>query len=212
MIVQADGGGYAFDSDPEQARRALATVAATGREALEDMRRLVGVLRGTGTAAPPADGLGEAAGRRAITMDGLDTLVERARSAGLQVVVQTEGVRPVLAPAVELAAYRTVQEALTNVLRHAGRHARVALSVGYRPDALTLSIVDDGGERLVPVGVTDHRTSAAGTVGNGLVGMRERVAVHGGTFRAGPRLDGGWAVTVTLPVPDGQATDRPVTA
>jgi signal transduction histidine kinase len=111
------------------------------------------------------------------------------------VVVETTGTRTPLAPAIELAAYRIVQEALTNVLRHAGRHAKVTLGVGYRPDALSLSIVDDGGEGLAePV---PHGT------GNGLVGMRERVSVHSGQFQAGPRLDGGWSVLATLPLAAG---------
>jgi signal transduction histidine kinase len=189
MIVQADGGRYAFDSDPDQARTALDTVATTGREALEDMRRLVGVLRGTGASAPSEQA---PEGRQRITMEGLEALVERARSAGLYVTVETTGTRVPLAPAVELAAYRIVQEALTNVLRHAGRHAKVTLSVGYGPDALALSIVDDGGERPGP--------SEGTGVGNGLVGMRERVSVHNGQFAAGPRLDGGWSVSVTLPL------------
>jgi signal transduction histidine kinase len=188
MIVQADGGRYAFDTDPAQARTALDTVAATGRDALEDMRRLVGVLRGSGSTAPeeaPED-------RRRLTMDALDTLVERATSAGLEVVVETTGTRTPLAPAIELAAYRIVQEALTNVLRHAGRHAKVTLGVEYRPGALALSIVDDGGEG--PVEAVPHEA------GNGLVGMRERVSVHNGQFQAGPRLDGGWSVLATLPL------------
>jgi signal transduction histidine kinase len=188
MIVQADGGRYAFDSDPGQARMALDTVASTGREALEDMRRLVGVLRGTASSLPEE----APEGRQRITMDGLDALVERARSAGLYVTVETTGDRVPLAPTVELAAYRIVQEALTNVLRHAGRHAKVTLSVGYEPGALQLSIVDDGGERPAP-------SEGTGT-GNGLVGMRERVSVHNGQFSAGPRLDGGWSVSVTLPL------------
>jgi signal transduction histidine kinase len=188
MIVQADGGRYAFDTDPAQARTALDTVAATGRDALEDMRRLVGVLRGSGSTAPeeaPED-------RRRLTMDALDTLVERATSAGLEVVVETTGTRTPLAPAIELAAYRIVQEALTNVLRHAGRHAKVTLGVEYRPGALALSIVDDGGEG--PVEAVPHEA------GNGIVGMRERVSVHNGQFQAGPRLDGGWSVLATLPL------------
>jgi signal transduction histidine kinase len=186
MIVQADGGRYAFETDPPQARAALDTVASTGREALEDMRRLVGVLRGVGE---PRDGTDD---RRPLTMAGLDTLVERARSAGLDVAVERAGVPPALPPAVELAAYRIVQEALTNVLRHAGRDAKVRLGVGYRPDGLELSIVDDGG--------ASDRNPPFGTPGNGLVGMRERISVHNGRFQAGPRLDGGWSVTATLPL------------
>ncbi len=191
MIVQADGGRYAFDSDPQRARAALGTVADTGREALEDMRRLVGVLRGTGGRDVTGGVLGE---RGRATVEQLDALVDRARSAGLTVTVERDGTRPALPTAVELTVYRIVQEALTNVLRHAGRDAKVNLSIGYAPDTLTLSIVDDGGERAVD---TD---AAVAIAGNGLVGMRERVSVLGGTFTAGPRLDGGWSVEVTIPV------------
>src|SRR5947199_615880 len=115
MIVQADGGRYAFETDPAKARAALGTVADTGRAALEDMRRLVGVLRGTGTGAEPEPE------RRWATVEELDTLVERARSAGLVVDVSTEGDPGPLSAAVGLAVYRIVQEALTNVLRHTGR-------------------------------------------------------------------------------------------
>jgi signal transduction histidine kinase len=207
MIVQADGGRYAFDSDPAQAREALTTVADTGREALDDMRRLVGVLRGTGTGPEPD--------RQWVTVEQLDTLVERARSAGLTVVVEADGVPPPLAPAVELAVHRIVQEALTNVLRHAGRHAKVTLSMAYGPEELALSILDDGGDRLglpgeaAPLEVTAREVTArrAAGPGNGLVGMRERVAVHGGRFRAGPRLDGGWSVEVTIPVREPAARE-----
>jgi signal transduction histidine kinase len=191
MIVQADGGRYAFESEPERAREALTTVADTGRAALEDMRRLVGVLRGTGTDPEPDRGWA--------TIEQLDGLVERARSAGLTVEMSTSGVAPPLAPAVELAVHRIVQEALTNVLRHAGRHAKVTLTMAYGPVDLALSVVDDGGDRPVDP-APGPPAGPAPRAGNGLVGMRERVAVHGGTFQAGPRLDGGWSVDVTIPV------------
>jgi signal transduction histidine kinase len=187
MIVQADGASYALDSEPEQARVAIKQVAATGRDALEDMRRLVGVLRGAATdEADTTD-------RRRAGLDQLDTLLDRARGAGLVLQVTEQGVREALPPAVELAVFRIVQEALTNVLRHAGPQARVALSLWYRPGMVALEVTDDGGGRLA----TDlSRPSGAG---NGLVGMRERVAVHGGTFAAGPRLGGGWSVSAQVP-------------
>jgi signal transduction histidine kinase len=194
MIVQADGGTYAFDRDPEQARRALSTVAETGRDALEDMRRLVAVLRSdstsTGSSPEPEDD------RRRITLDQLDALAERARSAGLAVRLASNGVRPSLPAAVELTVYRIVQEALTNVLRHAGPGAAVELCLSYGPSEVSLSVVDDGGglAGLVPVGAL-----LPSTAGHGLVGMRERISVHGGHFEAGPRPDGGWRVTATVP-------------
>jgi signal transduction histidine kinase len=190
MIVQADGGTYAFDRDPEQARRALSTVAETGRDALEDMRRLVAVLR-SDTAPSGAPSPRNEDDRRRITLDQLDALAERARSAGLAVALVEEGARPSLPAAVELTVYRIVQEALTNVLRHAGTGAAVELCLSYGPESVSLSVVDDGGG-LVPVGAPHQ-------AGHGLVGMRERISVHGGHFAAGPRPEGGWRVTATVP-------------
>jgi signal transduction histidine kinase len=184
MIVQADGAAYALDGEPEQARVAIKQVAATGRDALEDMRRLVGVLRG----AEPAD----PADRRRVT---LDQLVDRARSAGVPMTVHVTGERPDLPAAVELTVYRVVQEALTNVLRHAGTGAAVRLDVRYRPGSVEVEMVDDGAG--APAGPADRPG------GHGLVGMRERVLVHGGTFAAGPVLGGGWRVRAAVPLPDG---------
>lgn len=187
MIVQADGAGYALDQDPEQARIAIKQVAATGRDALEDMRRLVGVLRGAG---PDSD---DTTDRRRAGLDQLATLAERARSAGLTVTVSEDERPPSLPATVELTAFRILQEALTNVLRHAGPGARVALSLRYRPGAVAVEVTDDGGGRLATEPVRANRP------GHGLVGMRERVAVHGGTFAGGPRLGGGWSVTAEIP-------------
>ncbi len=194
MIVQADGASYALDRDPEQARVAIKQVAATGRDALEDMRRLVGVLRG-GDEPDAAD-----VDRRRAGLDQLAALADRARSAGLELSVTEDGDRPGLPPAVELTVFRVVQEALTNVLRHAGPGARVALALRYRPGRVGVEVTDDGGGRLV---AAPPRAASPGTggpgAGHGLVGMRERVAVHGGTFAAGPRLGGGWYVTAEVP-------------
>jgi signal transduction histidine kinase len=192
MIVQADGGGYAFDSDPDQARQALKTVAETGREALEDMRRLVEVLRGTQLEPDGSDG------RIAVTLDRLDPLVERARSAGLSVDVTVTGEQPPLPSAVEVSLYRIVQESLTNVLRHAGAGAHVRLRLGYAPEAVSVSVVDDGGA------ATAGATLSPGS-GHGLVGMRERVNVHGGELAARP-LGSGWAVDATIPLRASAAT------
>ncbi|WP_027343746.1 sensor histidine kinase [Hamadaea tsunoensis] len=186
MIVQADGARYALDGDPDQARTALTTVAATGRGALDDMRRLVGVLRGSRPAEAEAD-------RRRITLAELTTLVDGARSAGLSVDLDAELARP-LPPAIELAVYRIAQEGLTNVLRHAGPGACVALSLRHSADSVTVSVTDDGGTAEIPA-----PRLAEGT-GHGLIGMRERVAVHGGTLDAGPRTGRGWAVRAHIPV------------
>ena len=103
----------------------------------------------------------------------------------------------------ELTVYRIVQEALTNVMRHAGPRAAVELSLSYEPDAVAVSVVDDGGDHLVAVGVGSGHggqpSSETRRAGHGLVGMRERVTVHGGQFEAGPRLSRGWHVAVTVP-------------
>ncbi|MCP2327098.1 signal transduction histidine kinase [Hamadaea flava] len=178
MVVQADGGRYALDADPEKSRQAMATVAETGRAALEDMRRLVGVLRGS--ADSPQS-------RRRITLAELEPLVAGARSAGLTVrVANTVGA--VDAPALELAVYRIVQEGLTNVLRHAGPDAQVDLDLRRDGDEIVVDLCDSG---------CGGTTSAEG---HGLTGMRERVSVHGGTLLAGPRAAGGWQVRASLPV------------
>ncbi|MCC5474361.1 sensor histidine kinase [Streptomyces barringtoniae] len=174
--VQAGMGLALLDSEPEQARAALATIKAASKEALGEVRQVLDTLRAPG-AAPraPAPGLGR-----------LPELVEQAAAAGL--TVETEGESPQLPPGADLAAFRIVQEALTNVVRHSGsRHARVRFA--HDGDALRLRIDDDG-----------PATGAhAGGSGKGLAGMRERAAALGGTIEAGPRPDGGFRVLAVLP-------------
>ncbi|GHD05616.1 two-component sensor histidine kinase [Streptomyces violarus] len=175
--VQAGVGLALLDSDPEQARTALTTIKDQSKEALGEVRQVLDALRAPG-AAPraPAPGL-----------DRLSELVEQAASAGL--TVEVEGEPPRLAPGTDLAAFRIVQEALTNVVRHSGsRHARVHLA--HDGDVLRLRVDDDG-----PATGAD-----AGGSGNGLVGMRERAAALGGTIEAGPRPDGGFRVLAVLPL------------
>lgn len=193
MIVQADGGSYAFDTDPAAARQALKTVADTGREALEDMRRLVEVLRGSRS---PDDAEHS---RTRVTLDDLSPLVERARSAGLTVAVTVTGSSDRLPPSTELSVYRIVQEALTNVLRHAGPGARVELTLEYTDERVRVCVVDDGGAGS---GSKPTRTAPAArppSTGHGLVGMRERINVHGGELSAGPSGPG-WALEAMIPL------------
>ncbi|MFJ5972463.1 sensor histidine kinase [Streptomyces sp. NPDC093060] len=175
--VQAGMGLALLDSDPEQARAALTTIKAASKEALGEVRQVLDTLRAPG-AAPrtPAPGL-----------DRLPELVEQAAAAGLTVDVRGEA--PHLPPGTDLAAFRIVQEALTNVVRHSGsRHARVRFEHGG--GELRLRIDDDG-----PATGAD-----AGGSGNGLAGMRERAAGLGGTIEAGPRPDGGFRVLAVLPL------------
>ncbi|MEV6054760.1 sensor histidine kinase [Streptomyces sp. NPDC052107] len=174
--VQAGMGLALLDRDPEQARAALTTIKAASKEALGEVRQVLDTLRAPG-AAPraPAPGL-----------DRLPELVEQAAAAGL--TVEIEGEPPQLPPGADLAVFRIVQEALTNVVRHSGsRHARVRFA--HDGEALRLRIDDDG-----PATGAD-----AGGSGNGLAGMRERAAALGGTIEAGPRPDGGFRVLARLP-------------
>jgi signal transduction histidine kinase len=191
MIVQADGAEYALAGKPDDAREAVRQIAATGREALGDMRRLVRVLRG------PAEDVSD---RRRVTVDDLDALVDRATSAGLDVRMLVVGTRTNLPHGVAMTIFRLVQEALTNVIRHAGPGTAVLLRVAYDVDDVAVSVADNGG------GVTS-KPAAPG--GHGLVGMAERVAVHGGTFSAGARTGGGWLVDARLPVRIAEPTPAP---
>ncbi|MFJ9173407.1 sensor histidine kinase [Streptomyces sp. NPDC102360] len=176
--VQAGVGLALLDTDPEQARTALTTIKSASKEALGEVRQVLDTLRTPGDAPrAPAPGL-----------DRLPELVDQAAGAGLTVDVSTEGARAALPPGADLAAFRIVQEALTNVVRHSGsRHARVQLS--YGDAAMTLTVDDDGPATRVE----------AGGSGNGLAGMRERAAALGGTIEAGPRADGGFRVVARLP-------------
>ncbi|MFJ5840841.1 sensor histidine kinase [Streptomyces shenzhenensis] len=195
MILQADGAGYALKSDPDRAGSALKAIADTGRDALEDMHRIVRVLRG-GRAPGQGETADADAGRRRVSLDDLETVAERARDVGLTVALETEGVRGRLSTADELTVLRIVQESLTNVLRHAGPGAEVTVTLRCDKDVVRVRVVDDGGGRLAG----PRPASARGGGGNGLVGMRERVEVSGGSFTAGPRLGAGWQVDAELPV------------
>jgi signal transduction histidine kinase len=201
MVVQADGASYALDSDPEKARQALAAIAGTGRQALAEMRRLLGVLRSDDgeTGLAPLPGIGQ-----------LAELLQQTRAAGLAVDFTVEGVPGPLPGGVALAAYRIVQESLTNTRKHGGPTASARVTLRYCEDVLVLSIADDG----------RGAAAAADGAGHGMTGMRERVALYGGTLRAGPRPGGGYQVTARLPLtpsrtvslgeprgrPDGQGT------
>ncbi|AGZ43394.1 histidine kinase, dimerization and phosphoacceptor region [Actinoplanes friuliensis DSM 7358] len=190
MIVQADAASYTLQGPQQPARDALATIAATGREALEDMGRVVKLLRGPAPvqAAPPTPNGPESLSRRRVGLAEVDSLVERS---GLQVTRETIGSGDGLTAAQELTTYRVVQESLTNALRHAGADAAVRLRLHFSPCAVTVEVDDDGGGGSTP--------AASRSSGHGLLGMRERVAMHGGALVAGPRPGGGWQVTATIP-------------
>ncbi|TDC81500.1 histidine kinase [Actinomadura sp. 7K507] len=181
IVVQADGASYAIDTDVVRARQALDTISSTGRLALAEMRRLLGVLREHDDAGAfaPQPGVGE-----------LDDLVEHVRASGLGVAFEMDGTPAAMSKGRELTVYRIVQEALTNTLKHAGPHVAVSVRLRYAEDALEIRVVDDGRGAAAP---DDGR-------GHGLAGMRERVAVYGGEVRAAPRPGGGFEVLARLPV------------
>jgi signal transduction histidine kinase len=182
MIVQADGARYAEAEHPEAPRLALATIASTGRESLHEMRRLLGVLRDDPSAAdlvPQPE------------LASLPILIDRFREAGLDVSYTEEGTIRPMPPAVGLAAYRVVQESLTNVLQHAGP-TRVEVRIAFNPGALELVVANEPGS-------TPPRPAAAST-GLGLLGMRERVSLLDGRMTAGPTPSGGFRVQVEIPV------------
>jgi signal transduction histidine kinase len=183
MVVQADGASYALGSDPDRARQALAAISATGRQALAEMRRMLGVLRrdedGTKPGRAPLPGIGQ-----------LGELLEQTRATGLAVSFTVEGVPQPLPDGAALAAYRIVQESLTNTRKHGGPRATAEVTLRYLEDALLLRITDDG----------RGAAAASDGAGHGLTGMRERVAVYGGWVQAGPRPSGGYHVTALLPL------------
>jgi signal transduction histidine kinase len=178
MVVQTAGVRRLLAPEQERERQALETVEQTGRQALAEMRRLLGVLR-------RADDRPQLAPQPGLS--GIEQLLEQVRKAGLPVDLQVEGQPVELPPGIDLAAFRIVQEALTNTLRHAGP-AKAHVRVRYDPSELELSVTNDG------------KPYANGDEGGyGLVGMRERVALYGGKIEAGP-VDGGYRVSARLPL------------
>jgi signal transduction histidine kinase len=184
-VVQADGARYAAAHDPDVAVRTLETVAGTARESLAEMRRLLGLLRSDDTGSAPQPALTD-----------LPDLLDDARAAGTAVEADLPADLPgaddpAVPAGAALTAYRVVQEALSNVRKHAGPAATAAVRVALEPGvAVEGSVADDG------------RGAGAGDDGRGLglLGMRERVGVHGGDLQAGPRPGGGFAVRARIPL------------
>ena len=188
MIVQADGGLYAADARPDQAKKALATIGDTGRDALTEMRQLLGLLKADNEDHQPRPQPG---------VSQLPELIENVREAGLAVTSTVTGTPRELPALVGLTAYRIVQEGLTNALKHAGPGAKATVELAYGNDGLTVVVADDGRGAAVDGDGTGH----------GLVGMRQRVSVSGGTVTAGPRAGGGYAITAELPYPTPMQTE-----
>lgn len=189
MVVQADGAAYVMDAAPDQARQALETISGTGRQALAEMRRLLGVLRTgdvpeSGEYVPQPD------------VEQIDELVEHVRQAGLAVDFKVEGTPRPLPSGVELTAYRIVQEALTNTRKHGGPDAGASVRLVYFDDGLGLLVEDDGRGAAHEL----YEDGGADGAGHGMIGMRERVGMVGGTLDAGPRPGGGFRISALLPL------------
>jgi signal transduction histidine kinase len=194
IAVQAGVGAHVLADRPEQARAALDAISATSRGTLTEMRRLLGVLRDSDGKRDhaPAPGLAD-----------VPQLVDDVRKAGVPVTLNVEGSSVCVNAGVELSAYRVVQEALTNVIKHAGAASHVDVTVKYLPGSLAVEIVDDGrGAAAVPSVNGGHVDNGAVESGHGLVGMRERVELWGGELAVGPVSGGGYRVKALLPYGD----------
>jgi len=180
MVVQAGGARRILEHDPRRAVEAAAHIEDVGRAALTEMRRLLGMMHhgeeDTGRAPQP-------------TLRELDGLVARSRAAGLDVTLVVEGDPRPLPPGKDLAAYRVVQEALTNAIKHAGA-AQTSVTVRWEPSSLELAIVDKGGMAM----------NGSNGSGHGLVGMEERMRLYDGSLRAGPLTGGGFEVVAKMPL------------
>jgi signal transduction histidine kinase len=184
VAVQAAAGREIVHADPDRAAEVFSRIEAVGRESLTELRRMLGVLREPDDQSPtlaPQPGVAD-----------IDEAVEQSKAAGVATELIVEGVRRELPAGVELTAFRIVQEALTNVRKHAGRSAAATVRIVYQPSAIVVEVTDDG---------RGAATALAGVgAGHGLLGMRERVEIYGGQLTAGPRTGGGFLVRASLPV------------
>ncbi|MFI7586623.1 sensor histidine kinase [Spongisporangium articulatum] len=204
IIAQADGGRYAGAHDPAAAVRSLSVIAETGRAALADMRAILGVLRtpdSTRDGPPDGERVPQAApaelAPQPVDAD-LDALISKTRDAGLAISLVRVGQARALPPGVGLTLYRICQEALTNVLKHAGPGPSVTVMLRWSPGGVDLTVTDDG----------RGASASSDGAGQGVLGMRERAAMFDGTLTAGPRAGGGFAVHAHLPLPAPRATEE----
>jgi signal transduction histidine kinase len=190
MVTLSDAAIATLPSSPERAAEVMRSVSATGRRALADTRRLLGVLR-----QRPGQDSDEAV-RPVPDLSQLDALIEQVRSAGLDTTLEIQGAAPDVPAGVQLTVYRLVQEALTNTLKHGGTGARAFVRLLFLPGELRVDIDDDGAGADAP---------ATASIGSGLIGMQERARAYGGDVQAGPRQRGGWKVSARLRLDDGDA-------
>jgi len=195
VAVQAAAGREIVHTNPDKAAEVFARIETVGRESLMELRRMLGVLRDTGddnaSSLSPQPGINDIA-----------AAVSQSSATGVATELVIDGRPRPVAPGIELTAFRIVQEALTNVRKHAGRSATATVRLTFEPSGLAVEIIDDGRGAVTAL-------AGAGT-GHGLIGMRERVEIYGGEFTAGPRRGGGYAVRAVLPT--GSAVSRPTVA
>ena len=183
MVVQAGAAERLVEQSPERARQALVSIQDAGREALADMRRMLGVLREEGRPVELSP---------SPSMDDVHQIVQRCTDSGVPTALHVEGEPPLRTAGPEMTGYRVVQEALTNVIKHAGRPVRAAVRITYRDGHMRVEVTDDGRGAST--------TTVERATGHGLVGMRERVELYHGTLHAGPRPGGGFRVAATIPL------------
>jgi signal transduction histidine kinase len=190
IVVQAEGGKALASKRPEKGPEVLGTIAETSREALEEMRRMVGLLRSGGAGAEPTS---------YVPTPGLDDIPDLVRKTSATARLATFGTAPPVSQAFGLTAYRIVQEAMTNTLKHAGPVVTTSVTLAFTATDLEIEVSDDG----------RGAAAASDGQGHGLRGMHERVALHDGTLAAGPRPTGGWTVRASLPLVPGPTGARP---
>ncbi|WP_327394367.1 sensor histidine kinase [Streptomyces phaeochromogenes] len=198
MVIQAGAARKVMDTAPERSKEALLAVEAGGRAAMSELRHVMGLLAAPDTGRPdsPADGLEPQPG-----LGHLDALIERVRAAGTPVAIAVSRPPEPLPPGVDLAAYRVVQEALTNTIKHAPG-ADASVTIGHTDDCLEIEVTDTGAAHDAPsTGANGTGTGTAAVAGNGrgLIGLRERLTVYGGELTAGPTLAGGYRIRARVP-------------
>jgi signal transduction histidine kinase len=200
MVIQAGAAEASLPPEAKAAGQAIEAIRETGREALTEMRRLLGLLRSEADldGDPNGNDAGQEHSKRAPQpgLADLPALAERMREAGVDVAVEISGTARHLPAGIDLSVYRIVQEALTNTLRHAGPGSRARLRLTYGPDTVTVDVTDDGHGRPAAASVERPRSG----VGHGLLGMRERVALFGGRLETGPLPGGGFRVLASFPL------------
>jgi len=185
IVVQAAAAGDVFDSSPGRARQALGSIEATGRQALAELRRVLDAIRPAASQPPPP--------APPARLTQLDALLSQVRGTGLAVTLRTEGAAEDLPTGIDTSAYRIVQEALTNTLKHA-RATTAEVALVFHPHELIIDIIDDGQPASPPADSAPHP-------GRGIIGMHERAALYGGSLTAAPRPQGGFQVHTRFPLP-----------